>query len=153
MCWPCNECVEGLPDILNFWCHERDLSITVNNFVNVNPYDIICIATLCMADPPSYIFLKATRCVECSRCTNNPIVCMTWATCSSLDGLTEISSLLPFVLARAPNTCKSASIGGEYYDPLRKTQFLWPPSTLVSISLDSVCFLLQSHSWPLPCGF
>ena len=91
MCRPWNECVKGWPDILNFWHWQRDLSITAKK--------------------------NSTLTLTIS-CTYNPIVSITWATCSSPDGLTAVSALLPFVLLRAPNTCIFALIEGEYCDRL-----------------------------------
>ena len=95
--------------------------------------------------PLSYISPNATRCVQQSPCTYNPIVCITWVTCSSPEALTTVSTSLPFVLTRAPNTCVSALMGVSTTIPFGITQFWWPPSTLISVSLDSACFLLPTH--------
>jgi len=106
-------------------------------FFNTNPYHIIYISHTMYGRPPlpSYIFPKATRCVQWSRCTYNPIVGITWPTCSSPDGLSAVSTLLPFVLTHALNNCISASIGGEYYDTL------WNNSILIA-SFNS-CFIFS----------
>ena len=90
---------------------------------------------MCIVVPPSYIFPKATWCVEWSPSTYKPIVDITSSTCSSPNGLVVVSALLPLVLTRAANRCIFASIGGDYCDPF------WDNSSLMT-SFNS-CFIFS----------
>ena len=57
MCRPYNECVKGLPDILNFWRQQWDLSVTIKKIFYTHPYHIICISHVVYGrPPPPYIF-------------------------------------------------------------------------------------------------
>jgi len=55
-----------------------------------------------------------------------PIVDISLVKCSSTDGLTTVSTQLPFVLTRAPNTCISASFRGKCWDAI------WPNSIFMA---------------------
>ena len=76
-----------------------------------------------MVDLSLYIFPKATKCVEWSCCTYNPIVGITSATSSSLDGLTLVLALLPFVLTCAPIVVCLPQLGWVQWSPLWKLNF------------------------------
>jgi len=150
ICRPCNEYVKGLLDILNFLHCKRDFNVTVINFLNIDPYHIICINNVVYGRPPITYVSQGHQRVQLLPCTYNPIVSITLASCSSLDALTAFSTLLPFVLTCAHNTCISMSIKGVYCDPLWGNSILMASFnsyfilSRVRLFSSSISFLISS---------